>query len=84
MRTDTSPHPGSWLPEPGGWGNRDPGAQGAWRTKNRKHTKAVRSLALAGRSSAGVSGDHGGSLTAQIRKPACVKASVMACSGRCQ
>ncbi len=37
-----------------------------------------------GRSSWGVPGDGGGSLTVTMRYPADVKALIIACSGRCQ
>ena len=37
-----------------------------------------------GSTSGGVSGAGGGSLMVAMRKPAAAKASVMACSGRCQ
>ena len=49
-----------------------------------KQMKAVRSPRSGGRSSRGVSGENGGSLITEMRKPARVKASLMACSGRCQ
>ena len=39
---------------------------------------------LSGNSSREVSGAAAGSLITAIRKPAAVKASVIACSGRCQ
>src|SRR5690606_30158916 len=61
-----APGHGSSLP-PGGPGVTRRQEPSASRTKKRKHTNAVRSAALAGSSSAGVSGDHGGSLTTAMR-----------------
>lgn len=56
------------------WGRSS--GQGASSRKKRKHTNSIRSLALVGKSSAGVSGDHGGSLTEEIWNLAPVNASV--------
>ena len=49
-----------------------------------KHKNAVRSPRWGGKSSRGVSGEAGGSLMTEMRKPASVNASVIACNGRCQ
>ena len=49
-----------------------------------KHRNAVRLARWGGKSSRGVSGEKGGSLMTEMRKPASVNASVIACSGRCQ
>jgi hypothetical protein len=55
----------------------------ACRTKNRKFGLVVRAGNWSGNSSR-AAGTGCGSLTTEIRKPAPVKASVIACSGRCQ
>jgi hypothetical protein len=52
--------------------------------ENRKHGIHCLSATLRGSISRGVSGATGGSLMTVIRKPAAVKASVIACSGRRQ
>lgn len=59
--------------------------QTASSTKNRKLRKAPDgNCAMSSGKSSWASGAGGGSLITAVRKPAAVKASVIACSGRCQ